>query len=97
MSCSRCDDLRAPRLIRTPGDLAKALHVVHTNMTDGTVELIETQEFGPEGQCLDVHEGGQWKEFLRYRLKCSACQNSFDHSLCGDLSPLLGKARVDVA
>jgi hypothetical protein len=77
--------------------LTKAIRVVHEEVTDGTLELIETRDFGPEGRVLDFREGGPWKEFLRIRLKCCACQQSLDHSLCGDLSRWLAKARADVA
>ncbi len=96
MSCNRCEELIAPRLVRSPVELTKALRVVHENVTDGTLELIETHEIGPEGRFVDFREGGPWKEFLRIRLTCCVCQQSFDHSLCGDLSRWLGKTR-DVA
>jgi hypothetical protein len=83
-----------PRLIRTPRELTKAVRVLHTNMTNGTLELIEAREVGSDGQFLDFRENGSWREFLRYRLKCRACQQSFDQSLCGDLSKWA--RRVDV-
>jgi hypothetical protein len=85
----------APRLINGPQELTRAVRAIHENVTAGTLELIETHEVGPEGQLFDVGEGGPRKEFLRIRLKCSACQQSFDHSLCGDLQRRT--SRVDVA
>ena len=97
MSCNRCDELMSARLISTPVELTKAIRFVHEKITDGRLALIETRDFGPEGRILDVSEGGPWKEFLRIRLKCCACQLLFDHSLCGDLSAWSEKARATVA
>jgi hypothetical protein len=86
MSCSRCEELTAPRLIRSPRELTRTVRALHASILDGTVELVEVREVTDEGPVFNFPEGGPSKEFVKYRLKCCTCQLAFDLSLCGDPS-----------
>jgi hypothetical protein len=95
MSCNQCDELTAPRLIRSPGELARTIRVLHASVLDGTVELVEVPDIASEGQVFNFPDGGPSREFVRYRLKCCACQLAFELSLCGTPSRWAGP--VDAA
>jgi len=86
MSCSRCEELTAPRLIKSPSELARTVRALYASVLDGTVELVEVRDVAVEGQVLNFREGGPSREFVKYRLKCCTCQLAFDLSLCGDPS-----------
>lgn len=76
MSCNRCQELMAPFLIRTPGELGKAVRAVQANLTDGTLEQVAAGELSPRPFC-DIRENGPWDDVLSYRFRCRECSQSF--------------------
>jgi hypothetical protein len=77
MSCNRCDELMVPFLIRTPGELGKAVRVVQANLTDGTLEQVEAGDVSSKPQFRDLREEGPWDDVLSYRFQCRECGQSF--------------------
>ena len=71
--CVRCSDLRGEFELRTPAELAKALRIAKTNMTDGTLvggvgSGLRLEEVSPEGP---------WPDFIDLRFMCSGCGRLF--------------------
>ena len=67
-----------PFTIRTPGELGKAMRIVHANLRDGTLDQVEAGEFASKGRFLDVVEDGPWEDVLHYRFSCIRCGQAFD-------------------
>ena len=77
MSCNRCDELMVPFLIRTPGELGKAVRVVQANLADGTLEQVDVGDVTSKGQFRDLREDGPWDDVLSYWFQCRECCQSF--------------------
>lgn len=74
MPCTACRPLDLELMIRTPGELAKAIRVAQDNLEDGT--LIElASEWSPPVRT--VAPDGPWGDFLLWDFRCNTCNATY--------------------
>jgi hypothetical protein len=81
MSCQRCEELHQRFEITTPGELAKAIRVVQSNLHDGT--LVQAKRAGGEASTppfSSIRESGPWDDVLLYEFLCRSCGARFQLS-----------------
>ena len=91
--CASCDALDIELVIRSPGELAKAIRVVQGNLSDGTLEEIEGLGSSNAPFLSDVSEHGPWPDHMEYHFKCVWCGSRYKltaetfHGAGGSWSP----------
>ena len=79
MACGRCSDLCITYLIRTPGELKKAIIVAADNLKDGTIEELSSGVpiLEPAVSFASVAAGTVMPDLLAYRFRCKSCGEVF--------------------
>lgn len=80
MACPRCDELNLVWLIRTPGELRKAIRIVRGNVDDGTIRPRDDDPVRGAGDVpfSELREAGPWSDILVYRFDCTSCAQGFE-------------------
>src|SRR5262245_22237978 len=78
MPCERCEELHQRIAIRSPGELTRAIRVIHSNLEDGTLEQARRTDVGSSTTpFLSVPESGPWDDILLYDFSCCSCGSRF--------------------
>lgn len=78
MSCVRCQELHVRFEVRTQGELAKAIRVIHANLDDGTLEQTRRDGIGASTTPFRmVSDSGPWPDVLLCTFACRLCGATF--------------------
>lgn len=75
MTCARCADLCQEVLIRTPGELEKAVRVAGANVDDGTI--IEINSAKSPTPLSELRSLGPRPDFINADFRCVTCGEIF--------------------
>lgn len=70
MACEACQPLDLEWMIRTPGELAKAIRVAQGNLRDGTLVEVPS-EWSPSVQ--NCAPDGPWEDYVHWEFRCNSC------------------------
>jgi len=79
MTCPRCEELNLVWLIRTPGELRKAIRIVRGNVDDGTIRVLEDDASIAADRVpfSELPETGPWS-YIDYSFACMSCGKRFE-------------------
>lgn len=72
-NCKKCEELNLKVLIRSSGELEKAIRVIKANLEDKTI--IQTSNTSIDFKNINI--SGPWEDVLNYKFKCTNCGRIF--------------------